>query len=259
MDARIPTIKNLTIDTLIKTIRLILNREYSSCFNLILANTANFLNFYLNGHSFKVECPCCKWKGPAFIALSNWRQITYQSKCPACDSRSRHRGLITILPAIIKSTPPGKMLVFAPEKIILDFIMQQLPQGSVCTTDLNRLDVDLPHEDIQKLSFRDNSFSMVVCNHVLEHVKDDEAAVKECARILRPGGISVFTIPGDFEKETTWYFDRPDSNGHFRHYGKDIINKFKARFREVHVIDMGEKSKPEHEIRRFDLAFLCYK
>jgi phosphatidylethanolamine/phosphatidyl-N-methylethanolamine N-methyltransferase len=42
--------------------------------------------------------------------------------------------------------------------------------------------------DAQHLSFPDASFDVVVANHVISTVPNPEAALDECARILRPGG-----------------------------------------------------------------------
>ena len=42
--------------------------------------------------------------------------------------------------------------------------------------------------DAEHLSFPDASFDVVVANHVISTVPNPEAALDECARILRPGG-----------------------------------------------------------------------
>jgi SAM-dependent methyltransferase len=50
-------------------------------------------------------------------------------------------------------------------------------------------------EDITSLTFKDNSFDLIVSSDVLEHVPDLERAFKETARVLRPGGAHLFTVP----------------------------------------------------------------
>lgn len=50
-------------------------------------------------------------------------------------------------------------------------------------------------EDIQKTTFLDNSIDVIVSSDVLEHVPDLHAAFKETSRILKPGGVHVFTVP----------------------------------------------------------------
>jgi SAM-dependent methyltransferase len=50
-------------------------------------------------------------------------------------------------------------------------------------------------EDITKLTFADESLDMIVSSDVLEHVPDAAAAFRESARVLRPGGVHIFTVP----------------------------------------------------------------
>jgi ubiquinone/menaquinone biosynthesis C-methylase UbiE len=49
--------------------------------------------------------------------------------------------------------------------------------------------------DLQALEICDNSISLVICNHVLEHVSDPGRALREIARVLRPGGIAILQTP----------------------------------------------------------------
>ena len=49
--------------------------------------------------------------------------------------------------------------------------------------------------DVTALRFGAASFDVVVCHHVIEHVADDEAVLRECARVLAPGGLLLLGIP----------------------------------------------------------------
>lgn len=51
------------------------------------------------------------------------------------------------------------------------------------------------HEDVENLSFADGSLDLIVSNEVLEHVPHPGQAFAECARVLRPGGRMIVTIP----------------------------------------------------------------
>jgi SAM-dependent methyltransferase len=51
------------------------------------------------------------------------------------------------------------------------------------------------HEDLQRLSFADAQFDLIVTTDVMEHVADAPAAEREIVRVLRPGGWYLFTIP----------------------------------------------------------------
>lgn len=50
-------------------------------------------------------------------------------------------------------------------------------------------------QDITRLTFPDQSLDLIVSSDVLEHVPDASAAFAESARVLRPGGAHVFTVP----------------------------------------------------------------
>jgi SAM-dependent methyltransferase len=51
------------------------------------------------------------------------------------------------------------------------------------------------HEDVQRLSYADGAFDLVTHTEVLEHVADDAAALRELRRVLKPGGLMLFTVP----------------------------------------------------------------
>ena len=52
-----------------------------------------------------------------------------------------------------------------------------------------------PEVDMQDLPYDDEAFDVVVHSDTLEHVADPIAALRECRRVLRPGGAVVFTVP----------------------------------------------------------------
>jgi len=218
---------------------------------------ANVWNFQVRPGGQNVECPCCGWRGPAFLSLSNWRAVQHNSGCPGCGSRSRHRGLTLLLPELLGDKPDGPSLIFAPERALIG-LLDRLLGDTMRTTDYLRTDVHYPGEDIQQLSFADNRFAFLMCNHVLEHIPDDMAALRECARVLRPGGLAVFTMPGDYHQQQTQVLDKPDANGHLRHYGLDVVDKIRAAgFGVVTATDMSTGRPERYQIHPNDIAFVC--
>lgn len=255
----IPTLRALLLSRVGTMARLFVAGKMRACLNKLCEIIVDLGNFHI-WSSFRAtcKCPACGYAGPSFIATSNARTVTFQSKCPQCDSRSRHRGLIAVLPRILPDVPSGRLLFFAPERILLDRI-RSFSSLAVVTTDFNSTDVDCPREDIQCLTFSESSFNVLLCNHVLEHVADDQKALEECARVLVPGGKAVFTVPGDFRELCTRQFKSPDGNGHWRHYGRDVIGKLEHAFGDVQAIDMGLICEGEHGVRTGDFVFVCTK
>jgi ubiquinone/menaquinone biosynthesis C-methylase UbiE len=49
--------------------------------------------------------------------------------------------------------------------------------------------------EITRLSFPNRSFDVIYCSHVLEHVPDDTAAMRELRRVLRPSGWAILQAP----------------------------------------------------------------
>ena len=49
--------------------------------------------------------------------------------------------------------------------------------------------------DIHQIPFKENTFDVVLCNHVLEHVKDDIKAMNEIQRVLKPDGFAILQVP----------------------------------------------------------------
>ena len=49
--------------------------------------------------------------------------------------------------------------------------------------------------DITNIKYEDNSFDVIICNHVLEHIPDDRKAMSELYRVLKPGGWAILQVP----------------------------------------------------------------
>lgn len=71
-------------------------------------------------------------------------------------------------------------------------------------------------EDMQRLSYADESFDLITHTEVLEHVPDDRRAMRECLRVLRPGGVMLFTVPV-YAGEVTVERAELDADGAIRH------------------------------------------
>lgn len=75
--------------------------------------------------------------------------------------------------------------------------------------------------DLTHLGLRSGSFDTVVCSEVIEHIKSDEAAIREIARVLRPGGTLLLSVP---LHRYYWAVD-DDEVGHQRRYDPDALRE----------------------------------
>lgn len=64
----------------------------------------------------------------------------------------------------------------------------------------SQIEPNLYNEDLQKLTFGNAAFDIVLTSDVMEHVRDCEAAHREIHRVLAPGGAYVFNVPCDFSR-----------------------------------------------------------
>jgi len=252
----VPGLRSLVLYRGKRALELSWKGRARAALHLGAATLADLWNFYLwRPADGSAQCPCCGWRGPAFLASWNWRAPTYQSRCPQCDSRSRHRGIEPLLPQLLSDKPDGPILVFAPEPLTIEQLRRMAPRENVITAGQRGPD---SIEDLERLPVPDASCALLVCNHVLPVVRNEERTLQECARVLKPGGIALFTVPGDFREESSWYFPNAEGAG-FRRYGMDLMSRLVAVFRRAEAVDMGRSALPAWRVRRGDHAFVCVR
>jgi SAM-dependent methyltransferase len=115
--------------------------------------------------------------------------------------------------------------------------------------------------DVTDIRYPDESFDIIICNHVLEHVPDDIKAMGEFYRVLKKNGWAVLLVPiADMDKtyedfSITTETGRLKAFGqgdHVRKYGRDYIDRLKFVGFNVTVIKRGELAS-EEEINRMCL------
>ena len=149
------------------------------------------------------RCPCCgtiaPFKSgnyseyPHYFNPERYLKAPQEVLCPVCGSLPRHRILALWCREHKQILRKARILYFALEDSMRHWFWRN--RISCVTADLFRsADLKL---DIQQTGLPDASFDLVFCNHVLEHVEDFRAAIRELYRILRPGGYLICSFPID--------------------------------------------------------------
>ena len=142
-------------------------------------------------------CPICE-RAVRFVARGPYLRNTY--RCEGCWSAPRERALMHVLArafpewrnlAIHESSPGARGASAKLARQCAGYVASQywpdVPLGEARD--------GVRCEDLERLRFADASFDLHVTQDVLEHLFDPEAAFREIARTLRPGGAHVFTVP----------------------------------------------------------------
>ena len=152
------------------------------------------------------------------------------------------------------------VLHVAPEQVFYQKF-KSFKHWEYTTTDLYSPLADVK-ADLTNLPFEDNSYDLILCNHVLEHIPNDAKALQELYRVLKPSGTAILQVPLEesrlhtYEddsitepKERTQVFGQYD---HVRIYGKDFYQRIETAGFKSQAVDILSKLTAE-EIARYSL------
>ncbi len=186
-----------------------------------------------------VKCVICGSEYSIFMPHRERKNV----RCLNCDSFGRDRLLYLYLKKAPFFDKKIRLLHFAPEKPLYHLF------SKAKNFDYVPVDIDpalynyggktkILKADITAIPYEDNSFDVIICNHVLEHIPDDNLAMTELFRVMKKGGWGIFQVPIDYSRDETyedptitspeeraiefWQYD------HVRLYGKDYVNRLGA-------------------------------
>ncbi len=202
-----------------------------------------------------VECPLC---GSRYRKFMPYGYVTSRDNalCPHCLSLERHRLLwLYITRETDLATRLPRTLHIAPEVCIMRHLkpLFKAQRDNYVTADLESPLADI-HFDVQQIPLADNSFDVVICNHLLEHVESDMKALGELYRIMRPKGWGVLLSPVELTRPTTFEDDSitdPEERtrifgqyDHRRIYGADYIERLRRAGFDAEQIDFASRLTP---------------
>lgn len=203
-------------------------------------------------------CPVCE-KHTIFYKETEW--LRDGLKCLICGSIPRHRAIVSVIEdhfpnwrnlKIHESSPCGKSSdKFRKEakNYLATFYDEKIESGKIKD--------GRQYENLEKQSFKNDLFDIVITQDVFEHVFNPDLAFEEIARTLKPGGCHVFTLPWYHWQNTIWraikkngkikQLEKTDLHGTHLvtiNWGKDLFDYiFKCSKMTTTAIDISDKNK----------------
>lgn len=191
----------------------------------------DFVQRLIRERGAPAECPCCGNK--SMFELYGFPP-RHRARCPQCGSLERHRMMTLYLRREPRLLEGKRALHFAPENTVRRFCEPRA--GEYLAGDLAP---QIPGDlllNIEAVDLPDQSLDLIICSHVLEHV-DDQTALSEMFRILRPGGTALLMFPIIEGWDVTYenseivtpesrlvHFGQED---HVRYFGRDVRDRIR--------------------------------
>lgn len=251
------------------------NEQYQQLERRLMKLESMIIDIYDSAVRNKRICPICKSEIRLYLPAGEKNRPNCQ--CPVCRSLERHRTLCLYLdrnPQLLSGEGNKiKLLHFGPEAAFIDKFIKE--------DNIDYYPVDInPHfpnirevVDITDIPYADNTFDLIICNHVMEHIPDEQRALKEMLRVLKCGKTAIINVPVfsnldiTLEKEEyntpelrNQYYGQVD---HVRKYGNDYMQRVSNSGFHVEKILPNRLYSPEElicfGIYENEEVYLCTK
>lgn len=159
-----------------------------------MENTGNITNL---GY-----CHCCR-RNVVFESKNSWLRDNYF--CLACKSIPRQRHIQYVLDTFFSGWETKLIHESSPSN---QFISQFCPNYTYsqffADTSLGMEKNGVRCENLEDLKFTDNSFDIFITQDVFEHIFNPEMAARQIMRVLKPGGVHLFTAPKHKDKNKSY-------------------------------------------------------
>lgn len=149
-------------------------------------NLRKLFSIFYSGTTY--QCSVCNKNLNKFITTINNDRL-----CPNCGSLERNRRLWLLLEREFL-VPNSTILDFSPSRCLYRKL-KKIKDINYQSTDLSGDFIADYQYDITNLKIEDNKFDLVICYHILEHIKDDSKAMNELYRVLKLGGKALIQTP----------------------------------------------------------------
>jgi SAM-dependent methyltransferase len=242
-----------------KIIRWILNHIPRKYIQLFAQFSTRLLSVFYIGN--KVECNICGRHYRKFLPYG-YVVSRENALCPHCLALERHRLMAMFLKekTDFYVTKPYTLHV-APEYCFIKRFEEILRKNYV-TADLES-PLAKVKMNVQDIPFEDNTFDVIFCNHILEHVESDLKALSELYRVLKSGGWGIILSPINYNRTVTYedpsistpeertrHFGQHD---HLREFGTDYSKRLAQAGFEV-IEDDFVHNLPIDTVKRFALS-----
>ena len=160
-----------------------------------LDETLFTVDFHMNTFTLRHDgfCPVCQSE-TSFMTSSTWFRDFYV--CTKCGSVPRHRQIYKLLYKQKMNVHTDCVLEFAPDN---DYLKKKFEHytGSQYfpNAQLGTVVHGFRNEDIENITYSDNTFDFVIHADIFEHIFHPMRAIEEIYRVLRVGGKSIFCFP----------------------------------------------------------------
>lgn len=191
------------------------------------------------------RCNICGWSGWRFKTMRAPRYKRRDAVCPGCGSHERHRALIAYISAN-EALEGKKVLDVAPVRSFRGFFSGR--GARYVSTDL--FAPAMVKGTLLASPFKTGVFDIILCYHVLEHIKDDVSAMRELGRMCSRHGSIYIQVPMGEGLERTVEFDAPDPycHDHVRDYGADVEDRIRTAGLEFERHDFSDAVPPSSRI-----------
>lgn len=244
------------------------------------------LKSFLSSIFKKCKCPICHAHFDEYLQTGTtakvWKQYggvgagIRNVVCPVCHSTDRERLVYLFFRDYYFAENKDKhikLLHIAPESNLSKYLMMHKNveytavdkrcKGYTCPDYVQDVDIMNLHD------IDDNTYDVLVCNHVLEHMPDDIIVMKELRRVIKPDGIAVLQVPYARKLEKTFEdktiltpearFEAYGQNDHVRLYGMDYKNRLELAGFRVKINEMSKDYHAKYGLNCNENLFVCYK